>query len=124
MSARFLNPSVEIEPGGRTARVHFRLENRSRKTWGRADGFYLGWQLFDPETSLFIREGQWQPLAEDLAPGSGAEHTLEIELPAERGHYHVYISPLEEEAGWHYRKGSPFLLLDASVDAGRAAVES
>lgn len=118
MSARF--QGVEVSLGeARVARVRFRLENASAGAWGDGTPLFLGWQLFDPETGLFIREGEWQPVGE-VAPGASIEREVRVELPRERGRYHVYISALEESSGWHYRRGLPFLLLDATVASERA----
>lgn len=120
MSARYHSPEVTVDAEARSLRVRFRLENRTADTWRRAGGFYLGWQLFDPATGLFISEGEWETLAEDLAPGDACQQELEVQLPPERGHYHVYVSPLQESSGWFYRHGWPFLLIDAAVEDGRA----
>ena len=107
---------------GRQVRAAFRLVNRSGETWRGADGFHLGWHVFDPETGLFISEGEWTPLAGDLEPGAGAEQHLNLHLPAEGGHYYVYISPLQESRGWFYSQGWTFLLIEAAVENGRAQV--
>ena len=120
MSARYHNPQVIVEAETRSLRVRFRLENQSADTWRRSDGVFLGWQLFDPDTGLFIAEGEWETLAEDLARGDACEQEIEVRLPPERGRYHVYISLLRESTGWFYRHGWPFLLIDASVEGGRA----
>ena len=70
-----------------------------------------GAQIYDPDTGTFIYEGPWT-----------RESSMELELPPQRGHYHVYVSPVDEQAGWDYAAGKPFLLIDAQVEAGRATL--
>ncbi len=120
MPAAYEQPRVTVEPEGRALRVRLRLKNASRKAWRRAEGFCLGWQLFDPKTALFIREGEWAAMETDLEPEQSAVVDLLVELPPERGHYHVYLSPRSEPEGWHYRTGAAFLLIAALVEEGRA----
>lgn len=120
MSVRYTNLQVAEDSEARSFRVTFTLENRSKDIWRRADDVHLGWQLFDPETGIFIVEGQWQELSGDMRPGDSAEQRVDVQLPPERGHYHVYISPLRQSSGWFYRSGWPFLLLEITVENGRA----
>lgn len=120
MRARYENPKVEVNAADRRLKATFQLENVSENTWSLAEGYRLGWQLFDPETGLFISEGVWSPLAREISPGGSVEQTVELTLPRERGRYHVYISPMKESGGWFYSQGSPFLLLEASVEHGEA----
>ena len=122
MGARYKNVTVTEEPSARRFQLQFDLENRSGKVWPGGDGIYLGWQLFDPETGLFINEGEWRQLPEDVKPGASTRQQLEVELPAEKGCYHVYISPLRQNSGWFYHQGWPFLLIEATVEGGRASL--
>ena len=122
MRARYENPKVEVNAAARRLKATFQLENVSESTWSLAEGYRLGWQLFDPETGLFITEGVWSPLAREISPGGSVEQTVELTLPRERGRYHVYISPMKESGGWFYSQGSPFLLLEASVEHGGGRV--
>ncbi len=121
MGPRYLNPQVEVDESARRLRVRFVLEDlpAGRASAGR---LLLGWQLYDPDTGLFLAEGPWQPLAVSASAAGRAEQTVEILLPREKGRYDVYISPLEEDAGWYYQRGRPFLLVEAVVEAGRAAL--
>jgi len=89
MSAGFLEPRVVSN--GLSLDVRFRLENRSSRPWNSEQGFCLGWQLFDPDTSLFICEGDWLSLPQPVQPSSSAEVSLNIEMPPEPGLYHVYF---------------------------------
>jgi lipopolysaccharide transport system permease protein len=120
MGARYRNRQVELDAAARRLRISFELENVSEDPWPASAGICLGWQLFDPETGLFIAEGPWKRLGQELAPGQSAAEEVEIVLPRERGRYHVYLSLMQENGGWFYARGWPFLLVDAAVDQGRA----
>lgn len=119
MSVRYLDPEAELDAAGRRLRVCFRLENASKDRWRPEAGLCVGWQLFDAETGLFIAEGAWKRLEKELAPGGRAEQRVEIALPREPGRYHVYVSLLEERAGWFYVQGWPLLLVEARVEQDR-----
>jgi len=121
MSAHFSEVRAEMDAASTTAQVRFHMENRSSKAWSADSGVCLGWQLFDPETGLFIREGSWQPIG-DVEPGAGLDRELAVPLPPERGRYHVYISALDPSRGWYYRRGWPFVLLEVDVGDGYASV--
>jgi lipopolysaccharide transport system permease protein len=97
-----------------------RIENRSGAPWLRAKGFAIGYQIFDPDSHIFIEEGAWRSLDADVEPGESATTELSIRLPRETGRYYVYVSPVEESRGWYYASGAPFLLIEAEVKAGVA----
>jgi lipopolysaccharide transport system permease protein len=122
MNAGILQPDATAS--GLSLDVSFELENRSGRQLGEADGFSVGWQLFDPETALFISEGEWTALASSLPTGQRAAIALRIELPEEHGRYHVYVSPRTKAEGWQYEQQLPFLLVEANVQAGAAKVAS
>ena len=113
MSAGFLQPEVSSQ--GLQVNVGFQLENRSDQTWKPEEGYCVGWQLFDPATSLFIAEGEWQPLRAQLGRGQREQVAVNIAMPPEPGRYHVYISPRSDRDGWHYEREWPFLLVEVSV---------
>jgi lipopolysaccharide transport system permease protein len=119
MIAAYEQPSFDLDSDHRIVTVRFRLINRSHQAWCGSDGFAIGWQIYDPEAATFIREGEWIPLVEDLAPAQIREVQVAIQLPPERGHYHVYVSPLTPKSGWFYDHNEPFLLLDAFVEIGK-----
>ncbi len=121
MNPHYRNPTVSVDPESRRITATFELENRSGKDW-RAGDVYLGWQLFDPETGVFISEGQWAPLGGNLRAGESEPQELAIELPAAKGRYHVYISPVEDRGDWAYAGGGRFLLVDVFVENEKAAV--
>lgn len=120
MGARYLNPQAEADEAGRRLSVRFQIENASGGPWRPEAGLCVGWQLFDPETGLFIGEGPWRRLEREVAPGGHAGQQVEIELPAEPGRYHVYVSLRDEVSGWFYQRGWPLLLVEAQVEQGQA----
>jgi lipopolysaccharide transport system permease protein len=119
MIAAYEQPSFDLDSDQRILTVRFRLINRSHEAWRGSDGFAIGWQIYDPEAATFIREGEWIPLVEDLASAQIGNVQVVIQLPPERGHYHVYVSPVTPKSGWFYARNEPFLLLDAFVENGK-----
>jgi lipopolysaccharide transport system permease protein len=122
MTAAYEQPAFDLDSGKRLLTVRFRLINRSHQEWRASDGFFIGWQIYDPEAATFIREGEWAPLAQDLASAQTGDVEVAIQLPPERGRYHVYISPVTREGGWFYTRNEPFVLVDAFVEHGKAAM--
>ncbi len=120
MRAGFEGPQYDLDSDSRTVRVRFRLVNLSGEPWSTAD-VHLGWQLFDPDTGTFIQEGKWVPLPAGLAAAETVDLIVGVDLPPERGFYHVYVSPVGPQ-GWTYESGESFLLLEAAVEHGRATV--
>jgi lipopolysaccharide transport system permease protein len=120
MRADYEKPEFALDAGSRTITASFRLVNSSDEHWRADNGFFLGWQMFDPDSGMFIAEGTWFPLPSNLAPAETAGVSMPVTLPKERGRYHVYISPIVQEYGWFYQHGDPFLLLEASVEGGLA----
>ncbi|HYI94683.1 MAG TPA: ABC transporter permease [Bryobacteraceae bacterium] len=120
MIVAYERPRFELDASARRITATFVLVNRSHDAWRKEEGFSIGWQIYDPETSTFISEGQWNPLGEDLLSAQTREISLTVELPPERGHYHVYISPVSATVTWFYAQGEPFLLIDAFVEHGAA----
>lgn len=114
--------AFDLDADTRTIELRFRLVNRTHEDWKIAGGFSIGWQVYDPETGTFIREGEWTQLKEDLLSAQMADVRLSIKLPPERGRYHVYVSPVTSDGGWHYARNLPFILIDAAVDHGTARV--
>ncbi len=120
MHARYHN--LEATAAGFSIAVRFGLENRSSVEWHAANGFHLGWQVYDPETHTFITEGEWVPLEVSIAPGSTQPIGATLTLPEQDGLYRVYLSPLHEKTGWFYTTGGPFIAIDAAVVNGKAEV--
>ena len=123
MSAGYRDLTVQVD--GLTLRVGFALEHRGNERWTRQQKLALGWQLYDPDTSAFLAEGDWVPVERELDPGERYSVTaLPVELPREAGRYRVYLSALNEVDGWFYEQHWPFVVIEAHVDAGQAVVDS
>ncbi len=117
MSLRYRD--LEASPGANgQVRVRFRLESR-RRALSRQ---HIGWQIYDPATALFISEGEWSPLDVDLGPGESTGFELNIAMPPQDGPYRLYISPVDQEAGWSYSNGERFVIADVVVRDGNAEV--
>ena len=69
MSVRYLEPRVEFDAGTRVARAEFTLRNDSAETWRAAEGFRVGFHLFDSASGTLIVDGARVALEGDLAPG-------------------------------------------------------
>ncbi len=121
MKARFQDVRCSLDAGRRRLDLRFAVENRSREAWS-AEDVHLGWQLFDPDSGLFIAEGEWQRLPEEIGAGERGAFELSVELPPEKGRYHVYVSLLNRDSGWFYARGSEFLLIECLVAGGRASL--
>jgi lipopolysaccharide transport system permease protein len=115
---------LEVRADGLTLLASFSLEHRGHEQWTAARKMAIGWQLYDPETSAFLAEGDWLPIDRELSPGDRyGVARLPIELPREAGHYRVYLSPIADD-GWFYEKHWPFVVIEARVTAsGEAVVE-
>ena len=112
---------LSLDVQGLNMRVSVTIENRSREPWSPRT-HSLGWQFFDPETNLFILEGQWTPLPRDLAPGEAVRVDVSIPFPPEAGGYQIFISPIEESGGWAYVRGEAFVRIVAQVGGGEVWV--
>lgn len=122
MSAGYSGPQVHIAGDGHTVKVAFEIRNLSTETWRAAEGFAIGYHIFDPLTDTLLVDGE-RTICEDIAPGASAPVKLEFELPPEPGRYRVFISPMREEVCWYYERGWRFLLLDCVVEEGRASLK-
>jgi hypothetical protein len=123
MSATYLEPRIEFDPGSRVARVELDLRNDSTETWRAAEGFRVGYHLFDADSGTLIVDGARVALEEDLAPGQRARVRLDFEVPPEDGRYRVLISPMREGVCWYYDTGWPALAVEASTAGGVSRVE-
>ena len=84
MNAAYLKPEIQLEPGGRTVHAAFDIRNDSLETWRAAQGFGVGYHLFDAETGTLIVDGV-RTHPEEVEPGGHAHIHLDFELPAEDG---------------------------------------
>ena len=112
---------VEVAAQGGAIVIQLEMVNRSKADW-TAENFVIGWQLFDPETNRFIRDGEWTKLTETVKPGGSARIEMRIEFPPEGGGYHIYVSPLSPSSGWAYARGEKFVLIAAEVEERGVAV--
>jgi lipopolysaccharide transport system permease protein len=112
---KFSNVAVALDSGRRVT-ANFDLKNESTQTWTAADGYALGYQIFDPETDTLVIDGTRQPPDHDIAPGDQAHFEVVLALPHEPGRYRVFLSMMQEHVAWFWERGWPFVLTDASVD--------
>jgi lipopolysaccharide transport system permease protein len=124
MNAAYLDPRVKLDPATRAAHVEFEIRNDSAETWKAAEGFAVGYHLFDPETGTLIVDGPRVHPARDLAPGEQERFQFEVELPTEDGRYRAVFSAMREGVCWYYERGWPFLMLEAETRDGRAHMET
>ncbi|HYP06236.1 MAG TPA: ABC transporter permease [Bryobacteraceae bacterium] len=122
MTAAIERPTFETDAAARVVTARFILVNRTDHTWHAEGGPAIAWQIYDPESATFIREGEWAPLPHDLAPAETSAVSIAIDLPPERGHYHVYLSTVTPDDGWAFTRNEPFLLIDAHVEHAVASL--
>lgn len=112
---------LKVRTEGLALRLHVALENRTRDVWP-GESMSLGWQFFDPETNLFILEGEWIPLSRDVAPGEIEPFDISIAFPPEAGSYQIFISPIRQPGGWAYLRGEPFVRIIAHAEGGEVRI--
>ena len=103
--------------------TQFELRNESTETWRPAEGFAVGYHIFDASNGTLIVDGPRMPIASELAPGEGAVVQVKVDLPPEPGRYRVFVSAMRENVCWYYERGWKFLAVDAAVEDGRARIE-
>ena len=118
MSADYLSPEVKLDTGKRTAHAEFEIQNDSLAAWRAAEGFGIGYHLFDAETGTLIVDGARVHPEGDVKPGERMRVRLDFELPAEDGRYQVMLSPMREGVCWYYDQGWPFLLVECAAKDG------
>ena len=118
MSAAYLEPRVKLNEATHTAHAEFDLRNESTDTWRAADGFAIGYHVFDAESGTLIIDGPRIQLEHDVKPGESFRVRIEFELPPETGRYQVILSPLREHVCWYYEQGWPFLVVEGRSDDG------
>jgi len=121
MTAR-LNHAQVLANGGRSITARFEMQNLSREAWRAAEGFAVGYHIFDPATGTLVVDGPRTESETDIAPGEMRQFELRFDLPAEPGRYRIFLSGLQEHNHWFYERGAEFLLVDALVDAERVTV--
>ena len=123
MNAAYLQPEVALDAGGHIVRAEFEVRNDSASAWREADGFAVGYHLFDAETGTLIVDGARVHPGRDVAPGETARVHFEIAVPGEDGRYQVLLSPMREDVCWYYEQGWPFLLVEAATANGVSRIE-
>ena len=123
MSAAFLEPRVTLDSAAQSGTVEFEIRNDSGAPWRFADGFAIGYHLFDSSTGTLIVDGPRVSPGRDVKPGESARVRMRFEVPPEDGRYQVIISLLEENRCWYYEQGWPFLLVECATTGGTAALE-
>lgn len=123
MNAAYLQPEVKLDSANRMVHAEFEMRNDSAETWRAAEGFAVGYHLFDADTGTLIVDGARVHPAGDVAPGQSARLHLDFEVPEENGRYQVLLSPMREDVCWYYEQGWPFLLVEAATEDGAARVE-
>jgi lipopolysaccharide transport system permease protein len=120
MSARLSGTKV----GARGLEIHAacRVHNISRETWRAQDGFAFSYHVLDPETNVVIEDGPRTAPGRDIHPGESETVEIRFQLPPDAAHYRVFVSPMREQAGWFYERGSEFLLLDLAVEGGEVKI--
>jgi lipopolysaccharide transport system permease protein len=106
MSAGYLN--AEVQPD----RVEFDIKNESGETWRAADGFAIGYQVFDADTATLIVDGPRVHPERDVKPGESTHVGLDLEVPSGDGAYYTIVSPMREHVCWYWERGWPFLLVE------------
>lgn len=115
--------NVEVRAGGGlSATACFDIRNVSPAVWRREEGFGASYHIFDPATDTLVVDGPRTVPENDIAPGQTERCQIEFELPSEPGRYRVFVSGMQEHSHWFYERGAEFLLVDAVVEAGRAAI--
>src|ERR1700690_2194827 len=110
--AAYLNHRVELDPTTGNLRAEFEIRNQSGETWRAAEGFFVGVHLFDADTGTLIVDGARVAPERDLAPGESARIGIDLELPADNGHFQALISPMREHVCWFYEHVWAFLLVE------------
>jgi lipopolysaccharide transport system permease protein len=86
--------------------------------WRAAEGFGIGYHVFDAETGTVIVDGARVRPERDVEPGERVRVRLDFEVPAEDGRYQVVLSPMREGVCWYYDQGWPFLLVECAAKDG------
>jgi hypothetical protein len=84
MSATYLSPEVQLDAGTRTAHAEFEIQNDSQAAWRAAEGFGVGYHVFDAETGTVIVDGTRVRPEGDIKPGESMPVGIDFEVPATR----------------------------------------
>jgi lipopolysaccharide transport system permease protein len=123
MSADYMLLNATVDPETRRAHVECLVRNESGETWRAAEGFAIGYQLYDAETGTLVVDGERWPTEQDVKPGEAAPVRLDFELPREDGRYQAFISPMREGVCWYHERDWRFLLAEIGVHNGTPRLE-
>jgi len=113
--------NAHVTSQGTVVRIAAVVQNKSRQAWTPGT-FSLGWQLYDPQTGVFIEEGAWTPLGADVPPGSSAHFDIAIPIDSDSGAYEIYVSSVHPPDGWSYARGEPFLRIGVEAVDGQLRI--
>jgi lipopolysaccharide transport system permease protein len=113
--------NVQLRVQATVLEISVIVENNSRQTWTH-DNFSLGWQFYDPLSSVFIEEGAWTRVAADVPPGSSAKFDIAIPFQPDSGSYEVYLSPIQQPDGWAYARGERFVRIGVEAVDGQLRI--
>ena len=122
MSAAYLKPEIVLD-ADRKVHAEFELRNDTSETWRPAEGFAVGYHLFDADTGTLIVDGARVHLDRDIPPGASTRLHFDIDVPAEDGRYQLLLSPMREDVCWYYEHGWPFLMVEAATTGGVSRIE-
>jgi len=122
MTARLSHAEVRAD-NSRSVTASFEIRNVSKEPWRPANGFAMGYHIFDQETDTLVVDGPRAAPEADIAPGESRRFEIHFELPPEPGRYRVFLSGMQEHSHWFYERGAEFLLVDTAVEAGHATIE-
>jgi lipopolysaccharide transport system permease protein len=111
-SLAFQNAEVGIDTGAITVRCA--LSNQTDGLLSAAEGWAIGYHLFDDPTGTLVVDGERIPL--QLAAQAAQPVYMRIAAPREPGEYSIYISAMREHVAWFYEQGWPFLKVDFNVN--------
>ena len=74
------------------------MRNVSSEAWRPAEGFAVGYHIFDPETGTLVVDGPRTAPPADIAPGEAQRFELQLDLPPEPGRYRIFVSGVQEQA--------------------------
>jgi lipopolysaccharide transport system permease protein len=102
--------------------VELLVRNQSNEPWRAADGFAIGYHLFDAVTGTLIVDGARVAPERDVAPGEAMPVSFDFETPPDDGQYQVLVSPMREQVCWYYERGWPCVVVEGGkLDRVRVA---
>ncbi len=119
MSAEYRDVQLRVQ--GAALHISVVVENRSHQTW-TPENFSLGWQFYEPQSSIFIEEGARTPVPADVPPGSSVQFDIAIPVTPDSGGYEIYLSGVQPLLGWEYARGERFLRIAVEAVDGQLRI--